>query len=266
MRIRESKRSFINLILTVLLITFFLGSGNTVKTYAEDGDTTPVTVSVSVSQLIDGIGSDGNKPVVTVDAGGLGEGDYTSYLYYKVSSSGSYSNKNQKLSNEGTATFNGYPSLANGKTYDLYVEIRSEGEVVAKSENVTINAVKPSLSNSISSTNSIEGQSTGTISVTGDYQYIAYYPNVNGASISSARIVTGTTITGLEAGDYYVFVPAYSSGSTYYIKSSAVKVTVGETPAAHYKVTLNSDEYSSWAENDNDTVEVIQGYTEQRKR
>lgn len=104
---------------------------------------------------------------------------------------------------------------------------------------------------------SFEGQSTGSITVNGNYPALAYYPH--GSSIANAVKVTGTTITGLAAGDYYVFVPAYSEGNTFYIRSTTTKkLTVGETEAAHYYVGLTSDEHSSWSDGDA-TLSVIQG-------
>lgn len=217
------------------------------------------SVSISVSQYIENLGSDGSTPKVTITGSGLGDGDYTAYLYYKATTASSFNKKSKALSNDGTAVFTQYPSLASGNSYEIYAALFLSGSEVARSETVTVNAVKPTINvnTDVTAFPSFEGQSTGSITVTGNYPSLAYYPY--GGSIANAVKVTGTTITGLAAGDYYVFVPAYSDGNTFYIKSPTTKkLTVGETEAAHYYVTLTSDDRTSWSDEDT-TLSVIQG-------
>lgn len=229
-------------------------SAETVKTNAN-----AKSVSISVSQYIENIGSDGNTPKVTITGSGLDEGDYTAYLYYKATGASSFNKKSKALSTDGTAVFTQYPTLSGGKSYVIYAALFLSGSEVARSETVTVNAVKQAINvnTDVTVSPSFEGQSTGSITVTGNYPSLAYYPY--GSSIANAVKVTGTTITGLAAGDYYVFVPAYSEGNTFYIRSTTTKkLTVGETEAAHYYVGLTSDEHGSWSEGDT-TLSVIQG-------
>ena len=217
------------------------------------------SVSISVSQYIESLDSDGNTPKVTITGSGLGDGDYTAYLYYKATSASSFNKKTKALSADGTAVFTQYPTLYGGKSYEIYAALFLSGSEVARSETVTVNAVKQAInaSTDVTVSPSFEGQSTGSITVTGNYPSLAYYPY--GGSIANAVKVTGTSITGLAAGDYVVFVPAYSQGNTFYLRSTTTrKLTVGETEAAHYYVSLTSDEHSAWSEGDT-TLNVIQG-------
>lgn len=229
-------------------------SAETVKTNA-----VAESVSVSVSQYIENLGSDGNTPKVTITGSGLGEGDYTAVLYYKATTASSFNQKTKALSADGTAVFTQYPALYGGKSYEIYAALFLSGSEVARSETVTINAVKPAINvnTDVTVSSSFEGQSTGSITVDGNYPALAYYPY--GGSIANAVKVTGTTITGLAAGDYYVFLPAYSEGNTFYLRSAATKkLTVGETEAVHYHITLTSDDRTSWSDEDT-TLSVIQG-------
>ena len=229
-------------------------SAETVKTNA-----VAESVSISVSQYVESLGSDGNTPKVTITGSGLDEGDYTAYLYYKATGASSFNKKTKALSTDGTAVFTQYPTLSGGKSYVIYAALFLSGSEVARSETVTVNAVKQAINvnTDVTVSPSFEGQSTGSITVNGNYPALAYYPH--GSSIANAVKVTGTTITGLAAGDYYVFVPAYSEGNTFYIRSTTTKkLTVGETEAAHYYVGLTSDEHSSWSDGDA-TLSVIQG-------
>ena len=217
------------------------------------------SVSISVSQNIESLDSDGNTPKVTITGSGLGDGDYTAYLYYKATSASSFNKKTKALSADGTAVFTQYPTLYGGKSYEIYAALFLSGSEVARSETVTVNAIKQAINTStdVTVSPSFEGQSTGSITVTGNYPSLAYFPY--GDSIANAVKVTGTTITGLAAGDYVVFVPAYSEGNTFYLRSTTTrKLTVGETEAAHYYVSLTSDEHSAWSEGDT-TLSVIQG-------
>ena len=229
-------------------------SAETVKTNA-----VAESVSISVSQYIESLDSDGNTPKVTIAGSGLGDADYTAYLYYKATGASSFNKKTKALSTDGTAVFTQYPTLSGGKSYVIYAALFLSGSEVARSETVTVNAVKQAINvnTDVTVSPSFEGQSTGSITVNGNYPALAYYPH--GSSIANAVKVTGTTITGLAAGDYYVFVPAYSEGNTFYIRSTTTKkLTVGETEAAHYYVGLTSDEHSSWSDGDA-TLSVIQG-------
>ena len=229
-------------------------SAETVKTNA-----VTESVSISVSQYIENLGSDGSTPKVTITGSGLVDGDYTAYLYYKATGASSFIKKSKALSADGTAVFTQYPALSGGKSYEIYAALFLSGSEVARSGMVTVNAVKQAINvnTDVTVSPSFEGQSTGSITVAGNYPSLAYYPY--GGSIANAVRVTGTTITGLSAGDYVVFVPAYSEGNTFYLRSTTTrKLTVGETEASHYYVSLTSDEHSAWSEGDT-TLSVIHG-------
>ena len=217
------------------------------------------SISVSVSQNTESLASDGNSPKVTITASGLGDGDYTAVLYYKATTAGSFSSKSKSISDDAAAVFTQYPTLVGGRSYQIYAALFLSGSEVVRSETLTIHAVKQAINanTDVTVSPSCEGQNTGSITVAGHYPSLAYFPY--GGSIAEAVKVTGTTITGLAAGDYYVFVPAYSEGNTFYLRSATTKkLTVGETEAAHYYVTLTSDEKSAWSEGDT-TLSVIQG-------
>lgn len=205
------------------------------------------SVSIEVTQNASEISSDGNSPLVTVSGAGLTDEEYIVRLYYKASTSSSYSSKGKTLSGD-TAVFSGYPALSNGKSYELYATLEKDSVEVARSSTVAISAVKPTINGSdVTSSPSITGSNTGSISVAGAYSEIAYFPY--GGSISDAVKVPGSTISGLAAGDYYVFVPAYSNGNTFYLKSSSRKVTVGETEGKNHSVTLATADGVKWSGN-----------------
>ena len=84
----------------------FTASAETVKTNA-----VAESVSISVSQYIESLDSDGSTPKVTITGSGLGDGDYTAYLYYKATSASSFNKKTKALSADGTAVFTQYPTL-----------------------------------------------------------------------------------------------------------------------------------------------------------
>lgn len=242
-------RRSLALLLAILLIAALVPPA-----FAEDAP----SVSLDVSQIIDGVDSDGTQARLDVTATGLGDDSYTAYFYYRRGT-GSYSSKSVALSNAGTASYTYSASgTAAGNSYTFYAVVKdSDGQELARSETKNITVVKPSISSgSVTTTDSYEGQSTGTITVAGAFAFLACYPS--GKYPADAAKVTGTTVSGLGAGQYYVFVPAYSDGDTFYVRSSASRATVEETAAPHYTVTLQSDANSAWSA-EKETVEVIQG-------
>ena len=208
--------------------------------------TSEESVSIIVEQQLEGLGSDGNSPKVTVTGSNLGEGDYTAYIYYKATTASSFNKKYKTLTEDGTAEFTGYPSLSSGKSYEIYAAIFRDGSEVARSETKTI-TVEKSVIGDVTTEAAIKGFDNGTITVVGEFRSVAYFPK-NG-SITNAVEVSGNTISGLAPGEYYVFIPAYSADNKYYLKSSSKRITVPETEGEDHVVRLESVEGADWSGN-----------------
>ena len=236
-----------------LLLAAVLTVGLVPFAFAEE---TP-SVTLTVSQAVDSIDSGGNQINLNVSAAGLEDGSYTAYFYYRRGS-GSFSPIRNGYANlaSGKATYT--YSVTSGNSYEFYAAVEdADGNTVVESNKVAITVIQPKISASaITTTPSIEGRSTGTLTVAGDYSFLAWYPYEGNAG--GASRVTGTTVTGLAAGQYWIFVPAYSDGNTFYVRSTATKVTVEKTAVPHYAVAFRSDANSAWSGGDN-PADVIQG-------
>ena len=157
---------------------------------------------------------------------------------------------------ETTRSISGTPA---GTKYEIYAELWDENnKTLFKSESITITAIKPTFNKNepvITTTESIEDQATGTITVEGNYDRIACYSESNTSKVIE---VEGNVITGLAAGNYYVYSPYYRDGDTFYITSSKIKVNVGERPLERYNVTLDTDGHAYWwSENSKYTIRKI---------
>ncbi|RKM57597.1 hypothetical protein D6855_13720 [Butyrivibrio sp. CB08] len=194
------------------------------------------SIAITVIQLVNDDNPDGNKAVI--DAAISGIDDYEGYAVWFYSGSGS-ANKNRLTESSFSKTY----SISGGKTYEFHAELIKDGELVADSNHVEISVVKQQLDKSdISTTASVDDGATGTVSVNvSDDSKLVYYRTGS----NDKTTVDGNTISGLAPGEYYVYLPAYSDGNTYYIKSSAQRAVVaggGVAPVIEYTVRTSGDD------------------------
>ena len=167
------------------------------------------------------------------------------YLY--VSSGSSVSKKYVSVSRDaGSAVIT--VNLKKNQTHDVYAVLTDEkGNTLAESGHVSITTVRPEIQKGdISTTPAYLDTDNGTISVNTSENRLAYYKEGNGNDV---KTVDGTTITGLKAGTYYVYIPAYADGDTYHIASGKVKAVVSssdEYVTPEYFITTAGDDHVKW--------------------
>ena len=225
----------------------------------EGSDPKATSVSIDLTQIFTTQFTDGSRisyTITVVDANGdpVSESPSANNITFYYDG-----NKTSGKLN-GSGVYTGARSVAAG-THSVYAVYTGTGDYSSStSETISITVVKPSLKNQLTSTPSLEGQSTGTITASGDYPSLAYYKYPNGTT----EQVEGTTIAGLAAGDYYVYTTAYQEGNTFYIESGKEKTTVGETQLTRFNLTLHREGTTYWRSGNTQyavdkTFEVVEG-------
>ncbi len=162
-------------------------------------------------------------------------------------------NKNVKVTADGSISFNPF-TVNSGKTYDVYAVLKNGGEVVAESSHKTISVVQTVLDKKdITVQSTYDDEETGTITVNVDESVpIAYYKH----GVGKVGYAENGVISGLSQGKYYVYIPAYSDGDTYYVASKKQETNVGSVERPKYTITVNNDENIKWSKNE---ATVLQG-------
>ncbi|MBP5152900.1 MAG: hypothetical protein ILP13_08320, partial [Lachnospiraceae bacterium] len=121
--------------------------------------------------------------------------------------------------------------------------------IVAESTHRTITVVKPVINKSdLVVESAYEGEDSGTVTVNvSGIVSLEYYKENNSASKTR---VEGNVITGLSKGKYYVYTPAYTDGDTFYIASSKLPATIGETEKPKYLIKTVAGDNLSWTKSE----------------
>ncbi len=141
----------------------------------------------------------------------------------------------KKLNVEGTQTFSF--TVKTDSEYTVYAEfLTSDDYYSSKSEAVTISA-KKAQTPTLSSTSDVNEKSNGTITISSIHDEFIYYKE------SGKKITTSEkTIENLEAGTYYVYVPAGLVNGDYdynFLISSDKKTIVVEKETITHTVTVD---------------------------
>ena len=227
--------------LIAFALSLLLLFGGALPAFAAE-KTQTVTTILSLTQA-EADGSRLNAEVLVTDADGNPVTNSTAKVTLHL---GTLSNS-QSLDANGIAR--PYRSNVSAKEYDVYAEFLGDSKYNAsQSAHVTINVVKQTLAKAdITTSPSVENQSTGTISVAGNVKYLDY--TVGGQT----RRVEGSVITGLAAGEYYVYIGAFQEDNTYYLRSSSQRVKVEETEAVYHTVTF-AGEHVTWYDEDDEPL------------
>ena len=228
----KSYKSFISLALSLLFLC-----SSILPAFAAEEKTQTVTTILSLTQG-EADGSRLNAEVLVTDGNGNPVTDSTAKVTLHL---GTLTNS-QSLDANGIA--HPYRSIS-AKEYDVYAEFLGDSHYAAsQSAHVTVNVIKQTLAKAdITVSPSVENQSTGTITVAGEIKYLDY--TVGGQT----RRVEGATITGLAAGEYYVYIGAYQEENTFYLRSSSQRVKVEEIEAVYHTVSL-AGEHVTWYDAD----------------
>lgn len=126
------------------------------------------------------------------------------------------------------------------KEYDVYAVLYDAGEnKISESEHTTIYGHTPSITN-VNVTASADDEANGIIEVA-EASRLAYRPYGQSTDLVA---VEGNKITGLPAGKYSVYLPAYAEGNHYYKGSNSKTVVVpgGGEGSKTYTVAKSGDE------------------------
>lgn len=161
-------------------------------------------------------------------------------LYYRNSTS---ARKINVVNGFATYTY----CFSNGSSFDVYADYSGVGNYAAStSERTSVAIVKQTAFkyDNLTTTPSVKGGATGTISVNDgkSYAYLRYRKE----GTSTYSFSEGNVISGVPAGKYIVGLAAYRDGNTFYLGTnpSSKSVTVGEDV---YSITLAGS--AKWKKN-----------------
>lgn len=163
-------------------------------------------------------------------------------LYYRNSTSA----KKINVVN-GYASFTYY--FSSSSSFEVYADYSGVGNYAASTSDRTQVAIVKQTAfkyDALTTTPSVKGGATGTISVNDgkDYAYLRYRKEGN----SEYSFSSGNVISGIPTGKYIVGLAAYRDGNTFYLGNnpSSRTVTVGED---YYSITLAGN--ARWKKNGN---------------
>ena len=213
--------------ISAILLALSLLLGQSLTVIASNIDENPVT-SVSIASIApEDTGSKVLSVTVSIaNAPSDLKGNYSIDLY-----NGSSRLRSSSVKSDAT-TFDVKTTTLKEGSYDIYAAlVRNGGEKIAESEHISLSVVQQAQDSKkypvgdITVQPSVTDQATGSITIAGDYAKLAYYK----AGIGAEQIVDGTTISGLEAGTYWVYAPSYFDGSTFYLYTGKKEIAVEET-------------------------------------
>ncbi|MBQ9288360.1 MAG: hypothetical protein IJ212_08060, partial [Bacteroidaceae bacterium] len=231
-------KKYRNLVITLAVTLGLFFPNNLVVSAEEEPLNTRIELSVNqdLSAFTDGTKVRISAEVFTDAGEKVDDGNVT--IYYKQETSGNYSTTSGTINVRANTNYNIYAEYSGS---DLYSPSTSDTRTIAVKKFAALRGY-------LSATSTPADESVGNITLDETYpdfdivNALSYH-----ATNSSDTVVSGTSISNLSEGKYYVTVPARQDGDTFYISSGyqSIDVAEGEAPVK-YSGKVTADERISW--------------------